>query len=172
MGRGVFASVLERVQQLRIKACQAGQILGIHLVGLSFVGVDEPCLAGVGYEDLVATLLEHPARPRRVGTRFYGDAQRGLRSEASSEGLGVGAQPALFDDLAVVRVDEAQGGYLSPRSNPAVIRGCCLLPSMVGRSSFRSGIRARKMFADPKGTAYLGGRPSHLILELPFYEVG
>src|SRR5215218_274996 len=26
--------------------------------------------------------------------------------------------------------------YLSPRSSPAVTFGCCLLPSMVGRSSF------------------------------------
>jgi hypothetical protein len=34
-------------------------------------------------------------------------------------------------------------------SNPAVIRGCCLLLSMVGRSSFRSGVRARIAFADP-----------------------
>src|SRR5215216_6777668 len=48
-------------------------------------------------------------------------------------------------------------------SNPAVISSCCLLLSMVGRSSFRSGVRARIAFADPKGTAYLGGRPSHLI---------
>jgi hypothetical protein len=43
-----------------------------------------------------------------MGPGFYGDAQRGLRSEASSEGLGVSAQPTLFDDLATLRVDEAQ----------------------------------------------------------------
>src|SRR5215212_533998 len=54
--------------------------------------------------------------------------------------------------------------YLSPRSNPAVIFGRPLLPSMVGRSSFPYwAFRARRTFADPKGTAHLGGRPSHLI---------
>jgi hypothetical protein len=41
MGLALFASVLERVQQLRIEACQAGEVLGIHLLGLAFVGVDE-----------------------------------------------------------------------------------------------------------------------------------
>ena len=54
--------------------------------------------------------------------------------------------------------------YLSPRSNPAVVFGSSLLPSMVGRSSFHIGrFRARRTLADPKGTAHLGGRPSHLI---------
>ena len=41
-------------------------------------------------------------------------------------------------------------------SNPVVVFGCPLLPSMVGRSSFRLGVRARIAFADPKGSAYLG----------------
>jgi hypothetical protein len=59
VGLGAFAPVPNRVEQLRIEASQAGQVLGVHLVGLSFVSVDKPCLAGVGYEDLVATLLEH-----------------------------------------------------------------------------------------------------------------
>src|SRR5215212_12192057 len=54
--------------------------------------------------------------------------------------------------------------YLSPRSNPAVIFGRPLLPSMVGRSSFPYwAFRALRTFADRKGTAHLGGRPSHLI---------
>ena len=34
-------------------------------------------------------------------------------------------------------------------SNPAVTFGCCLLPSMEGRSSFPLGIRARRTVADP-----------------------
>jgi hypothetical protein len=37
-------------------------------------------------------------------------------------------------------------------SNPAVISGCSLLPSIVGRSS-SLGLRARQTFADLKGTA-------------------
>jgi hypothetical protein len=44
MGLGVFAPVLEWVEQFRIQTCQASQILGIDLVGLAFVGVDEPRL--------------------------------------------------------------------------------------------------------------------------------
>ena len=55
-------------------------------------------------------------------------------------------------------------------SNPAVIFVRPLLPSMVGRSSFPLGVKARLTVADPKGTAYLGGRPSHLIFrELLFF---
>src|SRR5215207_11677012 len=50
--------VPEWVQELRIHSCQAGEVLGVYLVGLSLVGVDEPQLAGVGNQHLVATLLE------------------------------------------------------------------------------------------------------------------
>jgi hypothetical protein len=35
MSLGVFASVLERVEQFRIQTCQASQILGIDLVGFA-----------------------------------------------------------------------------------------------------------------------------------------
>jgi hypothetical protein len=35
MGLGIFAPVLERVQELRIQACQASQILGVDLVGFT-----------------------------------------------------------------------------------------------------------------------------------------
>jgi hypothetical protein len=51
---GLFAPVLERIEQLRVQTSQASQVLGIDLVGLSLVGVDEPCLASVGHQDLVA----------------------------------------------------------------------------------------------------------------------
>jgi hypothetical protein len=37
MGLALLAPMLEWVQQLRIEACQAGQDLGIDLVGLSLV---------------------------------------------------------------------------------------------------------------------------------------
>ena len=57
MGLGVLAAVLERVKQLGIDARQAGQALGIDLVGLALVRVDEPRLARVGHKDLVAALL-------------------------------------------------------------------------------------------------------------------
>jgi hypothetical protein len=57
MGLGVFASVLEWVEQLRIETCQASQIFSVYLVGFTLVGVDEPQFASVGHQYLVAALL-------------------------------------------------------------------------------------------------------------------
>jgi hypothetical protein len=57
MGLRVFAPMLEGVQQLRVHSCQASQVLGVYLIGLAFVGVDEPQLPGIGHQNLVATLL-------------------------------------------------------------------------------------------------------------------
>ena len=78
MSLALFASVLEWIEQLRVQACQASQVLGIYLICLTLVGVDEPQLAGIGHKDLVAALLQEPAYPGRVGSRFYGDAHRRL----------------------------------------------------------------------------------------------
>jgi hypothetical protein len=50
---GAFASVPNRVQELRIEARQAGKILGVYFVGLALVGVDEPQFASVGHQYLV-----------------------------------------------------------------------------------------------------------------------
>jgi hypothetical protein len=84
MGLALFAPMLEWVQQLRIHSCQASQILGVYLIGLLLGGVDESQLASIGHQHLVTTLLQKPANPGRVGSRFYGYAHRGLGSEASS----------------------------------------------------------------------------------------
>ncbi len=46
MGLGVFAPMFEWVEQLRVETRQAGQTLGVDLVGLLLVGVDEPQFAG------------------------------------------------------------------------------------------------------------------------------
>jgi hypothetical protein len=54
VGLGVLAPVFERVEQLGIEARQAGQVLGIDLVGLLLVGVDQSQLAGIGHKYLVA----------------------------------------------------------------------------------------------------------------------
>jgi hypothetical protein len=35
MGLGIFAPVLERIQELRVHSCQSSQILSVYLVGLS-----------------------------------------------------------------------------------------------------------------------------------------
>jgi hypothetical protein len=56
-------------------------------------------------------LLEHPANPGRVGSSLDSHAHGLLlRSEASPESLGCGAQPAFLDHLAAYCVDEAQLG--------------------------------------------------------------
>jgi len=106
MGLRVFAPVLEWVQQLRV---QASQVLSVDLVSFAFVGVDEPQLPGIGHQHLMATLLEHPACPRRVGSGLYGDAQRPLGDEASFACLWGSAQPTFLHNLATVPIDEAQG---------------------------------------------------------------
>jgi hypothetical protein len=108
MGLGVFASVLQRVQELRIEACQASQILDIYLIGLAFVGVDKPQLPSVGHQDLMATLLEP-----LLAQGEWVPASMAMRmgcSEASSDGLWGCAQPTLLHNLTVLCVDEAQVG--------------------------------------------------------------
>jgi hypothetical protein len=56
MGLALFAPVLELVQELRVHSSQASQVLGVDLVRFSLVGIDEPQLAGIGHQRLVATL--------------------------------------------------------------------------------------------------------------------
>jgi hypothetical protein len=155
--------MLQRVQELRIHPSQAGQVLGIDLIGFLLVGVDEPEFAGVGHQDLVATPFQEPANPGRVGSRFYGDAQGPLRGEASPEGFGGGAQPTLLDDLAALLVDEAEVGILVAEIQsgcrawfvPATIHGGPILLS--GRQSPYSLCRSSER------VLRMGGRPSHLI---------
>jgi hypothetical protein len=83
MSLGAFTPVPEWVQQLRIEACQVSEILGVNLIRFAFVGVDESQFAGIGHQHLVTTLLQEPANPGRVGSRFYGDAHGLLGGEAS-----------------------------------------------------------------------------------------
>jgi hypothetical protein len=78
VGLGAFTPVPEWVQQLRIKACQASQILGVDLIRFAFVGVDESQLAGIGHQDLVGAPFEQTANPGRVGSCLYCDAHRRL----------------------------------------------------------------------------------------------
>jgi hypothetical protein len=110
VGLGVLAPVGNRVEQLGIKARQAGEILGVDLIGLALVGVDQSQFAGVGHKYLVAALLQNPAGPGRVGAGLDGNAHRSLRSEASPEGFGAGTQPTLLEHLAAICVDERKVG--------------------------------------------------------------
>ncbi len=82
----------------------------VYLVGLTPVGIDEPQFTSIGYQNLVATPLEHPANPGRMGSRLDGYAQRPLTGKAPPEGFWGGAQPTLLDHLAALLVDEAQVG--------------------------------------------------------------
>ena len=122
MGLGVFAPVRNRVQELRVHSSQAGQVLGVYFICLALVGVDEPQLPSVGHKDLVAALLQEPANPGRMGSRFYGYAHGLLGGEASPYGFGGGRQPTLLHNLAAVCVDEAEVGILVAE----VKSGCCL----------------------------------------------
>lgn len=92
VGLGVFAPVLYRVEKLGIYPGQTGQLVGIELVGLAPFAVDQPCLAGVGYEDLVSASLEQPTHPRRVGADLDGYLERPLGAEAPLKGFGSGTQ--------------------------------------------------------------------------------
>jgi hypothetical protein len=105
MSLALLAPVLERIQQLRIQTRQAGQVLGVYLGGLLLVGVDEPQLACVGHKNLVATLLEHPASPWRVGSGLDGDAHGPLGGETPLEGSGLvrSLPSSITSPLAVSR---------------------------------------------------------------------
>ena len=137
MGLASLAPVLERVQELRIQTCQASQVLGVDLVGLALVGIDEPQFAGIGHQDLVAALLQHPACPGRVGSSLDCDAHGGC-SEAKRrlKGLGGRTQPTFLHNLTALLIDEAEVGVLVAYVQSGChLGGCSLLPSMVGRSS-------------------------------------
>jgi hypothetical protein len=108
MSLALFAPVLERIQQLRVQSCQASQVLGVYLIGLLLVSVDESQLTGVGHQNLVTALLQQPTNPRRVSPGLDGHAHRPLRSEASPQSFGGGSHPTLLDHLAAVGVQETQ----------------------------------------------------------------
>src|SRR3712207_407126 len=152
--------MLQRREQLGVHSSgKTSQLLGIQLVGLSPLAIDQPRLARVGHQDLVATLFEHPAHPRRVSSRLDGDCHLLLGVEAPLEGLGGGTQPTLFYDLASVCVDEAEiAVFVAEIQTGCHHRRCSsLLPSFMGRSppSILSpyGARIRLQTHAAQGTA-------------------
>jgi hypothetical protein len=108
--------VFERVKQFGINTCQAGQALGIYLVGLALGGVDEPRPARIGHQHLVTTPLEHPANPWRMGPRLDGYAHRRLLlgGEASPESFGGRTQPAFLDHLTAFSVHKTEKAVFVP----------------------------------------------------------
>jgi hypothetical protein len=109
MSLGVFTPMFKCAQKLRIKACQASQILGVSLIRFAFVGIDEPQFASIGHQDLVAALLEQTAYPGRVGTGLYSYTERLLTSEAPPQSLRGSTQPTFLHHLAIRLVEEAKG---------------------------------------------------------------
>ena len=63
MSLGFLTSMLYGIEQLGIDPGQTGQLLGVELVGLALVAVDQPDLARVGHEHLVTAPFEQPAHP-------------------------------------------------------------------------------------------------------------
>src|SRR5829696_1863083 len=108
MGLGVLTPVLERVQQLRIHSSQPSEVFGMQFVTLALVGVDEPYLAGIGHQNLVAQLLQQPANPRRMGAHLDGYAQLLLRVKALLEGFGGGTQSTFFEHFTALDIQKTQ----------------------------------------------------------------
>src|SRR5688500_19872890 len=96
MSLALLAPVLERIQELRVHSSQASQVLGIDLVSLLLVGVDQSRFAGVGHQYLVATLLQDPAPPGRVAASLDGYAHRLFGGAAPREGFGAGTPPTVL----------------------------------------------------------------------------
>jgi hypothetical protein len=124
VGLGILAPVLYRVQKLGIGPGQTGQLLGVELVGLTPFAVDQSCLSGVGYEDLVTALLEQPTHPRRVSADLDGYLERPLGAEAPLEGFGSGTQPALLDDLTAFVIQQTEIAVLVSQIQPDRHLGC------------------------------------------------
>src|SRR5215217_6909194 len=100
--------MLDRREQTSIEACQAGEVLGIEPVVLAALGVDEPELAGVGHQDLVAAPSQQAADPGRVRARLERHAHRLDADETPLEGLRGRGDAGLLDDLAGLGVQQAQ----------------------------------------------------------------
>src|SRR5215213_2520474 len=94
--------------RLRIGAGETGQLLGIELVGLTPLAIDQSSLTRISDQYFVAALGKQTTYPGRVGSNLDGDMQRLFRIEPPPHRLWGGAQPALFDDLAVLGVDETE----------------------------------------------------------------
>ena len=161
---GVAASVLHRVQKFRIGPSEAGQLLGIELVGLTPFAIDQPSLTRISDQYLVATLGKQTAYPGRVGSDFDGDMQRPFRIEPASHRLWGGAQPAPFDELAAFGVDETEVAVVVSQIHTR--RHLHLLGATITHGPILLSLghkRARRLFADPPTGYCAEDRPSHLI---------
>ncbi|QDV09668.1 hypothetical protein Poly30_52260 [Planctomycetes bacterium Poly30] len=67
--------MLDRVQELQVEACDSSKLLGIDRIALRVVLVDQPQLAGVGDDHIVAELLEQFSDLAGLTASLDGDAQ-------------------------------------------------------------------------------------------------
>jgi hypothetical protein len=101
----------DRPQDLGIEPCIAGQLLGIHLIALPIAVQDRPQLAHVGYDHLVAQLLQLFADPDRVRPSFHRDPHSGQIGKPLLDPRGTGAKPpsvnhfSIFVERAVMAPD-------------------------------------------------------------------
>ena len=99
---GVFATMLDREEQGSVQTGDAGQLLRVETIVLGVGAGDEAHLAGVGHDDLVATLGEQPREPRGLSTHLEGDdCPRQLVGPAPEGGL-LGGQSLGEDDGSAV----------------------------------------------------------------------
>src|SRR5215218_9590779 len=104
----LFSPMLYWVEKLGIDSGQARKLLGIELVGLMLVAVDQARLARVGDKYLVSALFEDPVHPVRMSTDLDGDLHLLFGVKAAAEIVGSRAQPTLLDHLAALVVEDIQ----------------------------------------------------------------
>jgi hypothetical protein len=95
-------TMCDRPQDLRIQACIAGDLLGVHRVALPVAVRDRPQLAHVGHNHLMTQLPDLLADPDRVGARFHGNPGSIQAPEALVHPGRVGSEPAPVYYLAVL----------------------------------------------------------------------
>jgi hypothetical protein len=150
MSLALFAPVLEWIEQLRVHSCQASQVLGVYLICLTLVSVDQSQLTGVGHQYLVSALLEQPTNPGRVSSGLDGHAHRPLRGEASPQSFGGCTHPTLLDHLAAVGVQETQIAVFVAEIQPGRHLWSLFVTIHCGSILLPGRFRARIVFADHK----------------------
>jgi hypothetical protein len=130
-------------------------------------GIDEPQFRGIGHQYLMSTLLEYPACPRRVGASLSIAMRIGGCSETKRRKKASGVVRSLPSSItSPLSESRRHKGRSSCRLCPILLSyldALCYHPLRADPPFHIGRFRARRMFADPKGTAHLGVRPSHLI---------
>ncbi len=92
--------MFDRVQKPCVQPRDSRQLLSIQSVILRVVLKDQPKLARVGNEDIVAPFLQKLGHPSRMPAHFKGDARGRYSLEPSTHRLRRSRELALLDDLS------------------------------------------------------------------------